>query len=184
MRRRFISSRTSIGSTEMPATTSASANPIGVVRSSRRLANTANIVECMSRADLVVGAIYVHGRRPERLLLRELVRRMQCGAALVDVSIDQGAIAETSRPTTHADPFYVAEGVVHYCVTNMPAAVARTATTALTDATLPYVLALAERGVTEALRADPGLAAGLNVAAGKVMHAGLAADLGETAGRA
>jgi alanine dehydrogenase len=85
---------------------------------------------------------------------------------------------------TCAAPFYVEEGVVHYCVTNMPAAVARTATVALTEATLPYVLALAARGVTGALRADPGLAAGLNVAAGKVMHAGLAADLGETAGRA
>jgi alanine dehydrogenase len=143
-----------------------------------RLANAANIAECVARADLVVGAIYVHGRRPERLLSRTLVRTMQRGAALVDVSIDQGGIAETSRPTTHSDPFYVEEGVVHYCVTNMPAAVARTATIALTEATLPYVAALAGRGVAEALRADPGLAAGLNVADGKVMHAGLAADLG------
>jgi alanine dehydrogenase len=139
-----------------------------------RLANAANIAECVSRADLVVGAVYVHGQRPPRLLTRELVRGMQRGAALVDVAIDQGGIAETSRPTTHAAPFYVEEGVVHYCVTNMPAAVARTATVALTEATLPYVLALAGHGVTEALRADPGLAAGLNVAAGKVMHAGLA----------
>ena len=146
-----------------------------------RLANAANIAECAARADLVVGAVYVHGQRPPRLISRELVRAMQRGAALVDVSIDQGGIAETSRPTTHAAPFYVEEGVVHYCVTNMPAAVARTATVALTEATLPYVLALAGRGVTEALRADPGLAAGLNVAAGKVMHAGLAADLGEKA---
>jgi len=143
-----------------------------------RLASAANIAECTARADLVVGAIYVHGRRPERLLSRALVRSMQRGAALVDVSIDQGGIAETSRPTTHSAPFYVEEGVVHYCVTNMPAAVARTATIALTDATLPYVVALAGRGVDEALRADAGLAAGLNVADGKVMHAGLAAELG------
>jgi alanine dehydrogenase len=143
-----------------------------------RLANEGNIAECTAHADLVVGAVYVHGQRAPRLLSRALVRGMQRGAALVDVSIDQGGIAETSRPTTHAAPFYVEEGVVHYCVTNMPAAVARTATVALTEATLPYVLALAGRGVAEALRADPGLAAGLNVAGGKVMHAGLAADLG------
>jgi alanine dehydrogenase len=143
-----------------------------------RLANEGNIAECTARADLVVGAVYVHGQRAPCLLSRALVRGMQRGAALVDVSIDQGGIAETSRPTTHAAPFYVEEGVVHYCVTNMPAAVARTATVALTEATLPYVLALAGRGVAEALRADPGLAAGLNVAGGKVMHAGLAADLG------
>jgi alanine dehydrogenase len=142
-----------------------------------RLANAANIAECVARADLVVGAIYVHGRRPERLLPRTLVRTMQRGAALVDVSIDQGGIAETSRPTTQSDPFYVEEGVVHYCVTNMPAAVARTATIALTEATLPYVAALAGHGVAAALAADPGLAAGLNVADGKVMHPGLAADL-------
>lgn len=147
-----------------------------------RLASAGNVAECVARADLVVGAIYVHGRRPERLLSRALVSAMQRGAALVDVSIDQGGIAETSRPTTHSDPFYVAEGVVHYCVTNMPAAVARTATIALTEATLPYVAALAGRGVAEALRADPGLAAGLNVADGKVQHAGLAADLGEATG--
>jgi alanine dehydrogenase len=147
-----------------------------------RLANAANIAECVARADLVVGAIYVHGRRPERLLSRALVRAMQRGAALVDVSIDQGGIAETSRPTTHSAPFYVEEGVVHYCVTNMPAAVARTATIALTEATLSYVAALAGRGVAAALAADPGLAAGLNVADGKVMHAGLAADLGGMAG--
>jgi len=143
-----------------------------------RLASAANIAECVARADLVVGAIYVHGRRPEQLLSRALVRSMQRGAALVDVSIDQGGIAATSRPTTHSAPFYVEEGVVHYCVTNMPAAVARTATIALTDATLPYVVALAGGGVAEALRADPALGAGLNVADGKVMHAGLAADLG------
>jgi alanine dehydrogenase len=147
-----------------------------------RLANAANIAECVTQADLVVSGVYVHGQRAPRLLTRALVRSMQRGAALVDVSIDQGGIAETSRPTTHADPFYVEEGVVHYCVTNMPAAVARTATAALTEATLPYVLALAGRGVAEALRADPGLAAGVNVAGGRVVHAGLAADLSEAPG--
>ena len=148
-----------------------------------RLANAANIAECVAQADLVVSGVYVHGQRAPRLLTRALVRSMQRGAALVDVSIDQGGIAETSRPTTHADPFYVEEGVVHYCVTNMPAAVARTATAALTEATLPYVLALAGRGVAEALRADPGLAAGVNIAGGRVVHAGLATDLGASAAR-
>ncbi|MGC2517944.1 MAG: alanine dehydrogenase [Burkholderiales bacterium] len=143
-----------------------------------RYSNAANIEECVQRADLVVGAVYVPGRRPPRLITRELLRRMLRGAALVDVAIDQGGIAETSRPTTHSAPMFVEEGVVHYCVTNMPAAVARTATIALTEATLPYVLALARRGVREAFFADPALAAGLNLAAGKVTHAGLAADLG------
>jgi alanine dehydrogenase len=97
---------------------------------------------------------------------------------LVDVSIDQGGIAETSRPTTHADPVYVEEGVVHYCVANMPAAVARTATLALTQVTLRYALALANLGLAEALRAEPGLAEGLQIHAGRVTHAGLARDLG------
>jgi alanine dehydrogenase len=147
-----------------------------------RFANEGSIAECAARADLVVGAVYVHGRRAPRLLSRGTVRGMQRGAALVDVSIDQGGMAETSRPTTHSDPFYVEEGVVHYCVTNMPAAVARTATIALSEATLPYVAALAGRGVAAALAADPGLAAGLNVADGKLMHAGLAADLHGMAG--
>jgi alanine dehydrogenase len=143
-----------------------------------RLLSAAGLAQYLASSDLVVGAIYVHGRRAPRLITREMVRAMPRGAALVDVSIDQGGIAETSRPTTHSDPFYVEERVVHYCVTNMPSAVARTATAALTAATLPYVLALAERGIERALGADPGLAAGLNLAAGEVTHPGLAADLG------
>ena len=102
---------------------------------------------------------------------------MPPGAVLVDVAIDQGGIAETSRPTTHSEPFFVAEGIVHYCVTNMPGAVARTATKALTHATLPYVQALAAQGLA-ALDTDAGLQTGLHVHAGRITHAGLAQDLG------
>lgn len=143
-----------------------------------RYSTPANIRECLAEADLVVGAVYVHGRRPPVLIDRELLRLMPDGSALVDVAIDQGGIAETSRPTTHDAPFYVEEGVVHYCVANMPGAVARTSTLALAEVTLPYLLRLAGVGLTESLEADPGFAAGLNLAAGQVTHPGLAQDLG------
>jgi alanine dehydrogenase len=103
---------------------------------------------------------------------------MARGSALVDVSIDQGGIAETSRPTSHSAPVYIHEGVVHYCVTNMPSAVARTATLALTQATLPFALELANFGLSAALRADPALRPGLQVHAGQVTHAALAQDTG------
>ena len=134
------------------------------------------IAECVTQADIVIGAAQIPGRHAPRLISLDLLRRMGAGSVLVDVAIDQGGIAETSRPTTHSDPFFTVEGVVHYCVTNMPGAVARTATETLTHATLPYVQALAAQGL-EALAADPGLHAGLHVHAGKIMHAGLALDL-------
>lgn len=135
-----------------------------------------NIAACLADADLVIGAAYIHGRRAPHLLSRELIRSMPAGAALVDVAIDQGGISETSHATTHSSPFYVAENVVHYCVANMPGAAARTATLALAEATLPYLLKLAENPQA-ALQADTGFAAGLNVAGGRIVHAGLAADL-------
>ncbi len=138
-----------------------------------------NIAECLRDTDLLVGAAYVHGRRAPHLITRELLHSMPRGAALVDVAIDQGGISETSRPTTHSDPFYVEEGIVHYCVANMPGAVARTATLALAEATLPYLLRLAA-DPRATLEADPGFAAGLNLVAGHVTHAGLAQDLGDT----
>jgi len=141
-----------------------------------RFSNPANLAECVAHADLVVGAAYVPGRRAPRLLPRELIRAMPRGAALVDVSIDQGGIAETSRPTTHSAPYYVEEGVVHYCVANMPGAVSRTATLALAEATLPYLLKLAA-DPDAALATDAGFAAGLNVSGGAIVHPGLAADL-------
>jgi alanine dehydrogenase len=103
---------------------------------------------------------------------------MRAGSVIVDVAIDQGGMCETSRPTSHSDPVYIEEGVVHYCVANMPAAVARTATLALTQATLPFVMLLADRGLREAVRDSDGLRAGLQVHAGRVTHRGLAEDTG------
>ena len=144
-----------------------------------RYSNAGGIEELVRWADLVVGAAYVHGRRAPRLLSRELLRAMPRGSALVDVAIDQGGVAETSRATTHSEPFYVEEGVVHYCVANMPGAVARTSTLALAEVTLPYLLRLAANPQA-ALQEDAGFAAGLNVADGRITHAGLAKDLGET----
>jgi alanine dehydrogenase len=144
-----------------------------------RLSSTANIEECLAEADLVIGAVYLQGRRAPRLITRDQVKRMPRGAAIVDVAIDQGGIAETSRPTTHVAPFFVDEGVVHYGVANMPGAVARTSTSALMEATLPYLLRLAEAGPKTAFQADAGFAAGLNIAAGAITHPGLALDLNQ-----
>jgi alanine dehydrogenase len=119
-------------------------------------------------ADLVIGAVLVPGAAAPRLVTREMVRAMRDRSVVVDVAIDQGGCLETSRPTTHSAPTYVEEGVVHYCVTNMPGAVARTSTLALNNATLPYVLALADQGYRKALLADPGLLAGLNIHRGVI----------------
>ncbi len=139
------------------------------------MSNRANIEEEVADADLVVGTVLIPGARAPKLVSRALVRGMRPGSALVDVSIDQGGCAETSRPTSHRDPIYVAEGVVHYCVTNMPGAVPHTATYALTNTTLSYVLALADRGFADAVAADPTLRRGVNVADGEVWHPGVAA---------
>lgn len=146
-------------------------------RVASRFSSPEAIAMFLAQADIVIGAAQIPGRHAPRLISRELLRQMPPGSVLVDVAIDQGGIAETSRPTTHSAPFFVAEGVVHYCVTNMPGAVARTATDALTHATLPYVQALAAQGLA-ALDTDTGLKAGLQVHAGTVTHAGLAQDLG------
>ncbi|EJW10099.1 Alanine dehydrogenase [Rhodovulum sp. PH10] len=126
------------------------------------------------RADLVIGAVLVPGATAPRLLTAETVKRMKPGAAIVDVAIDQGGCCETSHPTTHSRPTYVQHDVVHYCVTNMPGAVARTATFAINNATLPFVLALADKGVARALAEDPHLRAGLNVHDGKITHPAVA----------
>jgi len=146
-------------------------------RVASRFSSPEAIAAFLAQADIVIGAAQIPGRHAPRLISRELLKQMPSGSVLVDVAIDQGGIAETSRPTTHSAPFFVAEGVVHYCVTNMPGAVARTATDALTHATLPYVQALAAQGLA-ALDTDAGLKAGLHVHAGQIMHAGLAQDLG------
>lgn len=136
------------------------------------------IEECVRDADLVVGAVLLPGKHAPKLISRKLVQSMRPGSVLVDVAIDQGGCAETSHPTTHSQPLYVEEGIVHYCVTNMPAATARTSTQALTQATLPYLLLLANQGVKQALMNDKGLLNGLNICNGQVTHAALAADLG------
>ena len=136
------------------------------------------IENAVVQADLVIGAVLVPGKRAPTLVRREHLRQMAGGSVLVDVAIDQGGIAETSRPTSHSAPLYVEERIVHYCVTNMPSAVARTATLALTQATLPFVLELASLGLDDALRVDPALVPALQVHAGRVTHAGLAQDTG------
>jgi alanine dehydrogenase len=142
---------------------------------------TATIERLVREADLVVGAVLVVGGAAPKLVTRAMLATMKPGAVLVDISIDQGGCFETSRPTTHAEPTFVVDGVIHYCVANMPGAVPRTSTLALTNATLPYVRALADLGWQAALRRDPGLAAGLNVHAGEITHAVVAKALGLTA---
>jgi len=129
-------------------------------------------------ADLVIGAVLVVGAAAPRLVTRAMVKRMKAGSVLVDIAIDQGGCFETSRPTTHAEPTFVVDGVIHYCVANMPGAVPRTSTFALTNATLPYVRALADLGWEEALNRDAGLAAGLNVHAGHITHQAVSSALG------
>ncbi|MBK7082582.1 MAG: alanine dehydrogenase [Betaproteobacteria bacterium] len=129
-------------------------------------------------ADLVVGGVLIPGASAPKLVTAELVRRMKPGSVVVDVAIDQGGCFETSRPTTHADPVYVVDGVTHYCVANMPGAVPRTSTFALNNATLPFVLALADKGWKQALADDPHLRNGLNIAFGKVTCEPVADALG------
>jgi len=141
------------------------------------MANAQTIREYVVEADLVIGAVLVPGAAAPKLVSREMVREMRDGSVVVDVAIDQGGCFETSRPTTHSGPTYIEEGVVHYCVTNMPGAVAHTSALALNNATLPFVKALADRGIA-ALNADPHLAAGLNVHRGAIMHAAVAEALG------
>jgi len=136
------------------------------------------IEELALESDLIIGAVLVAGAAAPKLVSAETVKAMQPGSVMVDISIDQGGCFETSHPTTHADPTYVVDDVVHYCVANMPGAVPRTSTFALTNATLPFVKELANHGWVEALRRDPHLANGLNVHAGHVNHEAVARDLG------
>jgi len=140
--------------------------------------STLAIEEMLPRADLVIGAVLLHGARAPRVIRRSQLRLMKPAAVLVDVSIDQGGCFETSRPTTHSHPTFEVDGVIHYCVANMPGAVPVTSTYALTNATLPYVLALADHGVRGATVRDPGLRLGVNVAGGQVTNAAVAASHG------
>jgi alanine dehydrogenase len=143
-----------------------------------RYSTTDVIEESVQAADLVIGAVLTPGGTAPRLVTREMVASMRRGTVVVDVSIDQGGCFETSRPTTHSNPTYVVDGVVHYCVTNMPGAVARTSTFALNNATLPFTLALADKGFRAAMEADRHLRNGLNVFAGKVTYEAVAVDHG------
>ncbi len=133
----------------------------------------------VSKADLVVGAVLVAGAKAPKLVDRKLLRQMNPGSVVVDVAIDQGGCFETSRPTTHQDPTYIEENIVHYCVANMPGAVARTSTFALNNATLPFVLNLVTKGVSQALKEDNHLLNGLNIYQGKVTHAAVAKALND-----
>ena len=144
----------------------------------RTVAATRETIEAYAvRADLLVGAVLVPGAAAPRLVDRDLVGKMKAGSVIVDVAIDQGGCVETSHPTTHADPTYVVDGVIHYGVANMPGAVPRTSAQALNNATRPFVLALADKGWRQATADDPHLAAGLNVNAGRIVHGAVAAAL-------
>jgi alanine dehydrogenase len=138
----------------------------------------AALEEYVLRADLVIGAVLVVGAEAPKLVSADQVARMLAGSVLVDVAIDQGGCFATSRPTTHAEPTYVVDGVVHYCVANMPGAVPRTSTYALNNVTLPYALALADKGPRKALLDNPNFRDGLNVYQGKVTYKAVANDLG------
>ena len=126
------------------------------------------IAQLVRRADLLIGAVLVPGAAAPKLISRDMVKTMKPGSVIVDIAIDQGGCSETSRPTTHSDPRYVEEGIIHYCVTNMPGSVARTSTFALNNVTLPFILTLADKGWKRSLRDDPHLRDGLNVHEGKV----------------
>ena len=147
-------------------------------RAKTRFSNTANLHDAVCDADLVIGAVLIPGAAAPKLITRDMLRDMNKGAVLVDVAIDQGGCFETSHATTHAEPTYVVDGIVHYCVANMPGAVARTSTYALNNVTLPHALRIADLGWKGALKANPHLAEGLNVHAGEVTYEAVARELG------
>ncbi|MCH8313657.1 MAG: alanine dehydrogenase, partial [Nitrospinae bacterium] len=141
------------------------------------MSNKINLAEALRTADLVVGAVLIPGAKAPRLVSRDMLKKMQPGSVVVDVGIDQGGVFETSRPTTHSDPIYEEEGVVHYCVANMPGALARTSTFALTNATFPFARELAQKGYQQALLENPALMLGLNIFKGHVTHPAVAQAL-------
>jgi alanine dehydrogenase len=143
-------------------------------RVSLLMSSSLQIEESLKEADLVIGAVLIPGALAPKLVTREMLRSMKEGSVFVDVAIDQGGCAETSRPTTHDEPVYTVEGVIHYCVANMPGAVPITSTRSLTNVTLPYVEAIADHGLVEAIRRDPALARGVNVLGGRVTYEAVA----------
>jgi alanine dehydrogenase len=140
-------------------------------------ASRAAIASAVEKAELVIGAVLVPGAAAPKLVTRDMLKTMKRGSVLVDIAIDQGGCFETSHPTTHADPVYEVDGIIHYCVANMPGAVARTSAFALNNATLPFALKIANLGAEEAMRQDPHLANGLNVSGGKIRHQAVAEAL-------
>jgi alanine dehydrogenase len=147
-------------------------------RASTVYSSTLAVEEMLTRADLVIGAVLIHGGRAPHVVTRQQLALMKRHAVLVDVSIDQGGCFETSRPTTHTDPTYEVDGITHYCVANMPGAVPITSTYALTNATMPYVLDIAGKGAIKAINDSPGLKLGVNVAGGAVTYAPVAEAIG------
>jgi alanine dehydrogenase len=142
------------------------------------MSNHRNIANAVQGAEAVIGAVLIPGARAPKLVTREMVASMEPGSVIIDVAVDQGGCVETSRPTSHSDPVYLVDGVIHYCVPNMPGAVPRTSTYALSNATLPYVLKLANLGLEEAVRQDPALARGVNIYRGHVTHPAVAQAFG------
>ncbi len=138
------------------------------------MSNRSNLEEAILGADLVIGAVLITGARAQKLIKKEYLEQMEPGSAIVDIAIDQGGCAETSRPTSHEKPTFLEDGIVHYCVTNMPGAVPRTSTFAITNATMPYVLRLANKGVAGALGQDPAFAKGLNIYKGRITYKAVA----------
>ena len=137
-----------------------------------------SIEQYVTSADLVIGAVLVPGATAPKLVNKELISKMKSGSVIVDVAIDQGGCFETSKPTTHDKPTYIVDGVVHYCVTNMPGAVSRTSTNALSNATMPFILALADNGYVTAMKKDPHFLRGLNICEGKVTLEAVAQTFG------
>jgi alanine dehydrogenase len=137
-----------------------------------------NLADAVRDADLVIGSVLLPGAKAPKLVTREMVSTMRPGSVMVDVAIDQGGCFETSKPTSHSDPTYLVDGVVHYCVTNMPGAVPRTSTLALSNVTLPYALELAEHGLLAAARKDASLAKGINVLNGRITYHAVAEAFG------
>lgn len=140
--------------------------------------NDSNLLESLKRADVVIGAVLVPGAKAPKIIKRDMLKLMKKGAVIVDVSVDQGGIAETTKPTSHSNPVFEVDGVVHYCVANMPGAYPRTSTLGITNATLPYALAITNKGYKEALRQDKSLMKGLNMISGKVTNKGVADAFG------
>ena len=147
-------------------------------RAKTRFSNKANLDDEVCQADLIIGAVLIPGAAAPKLVTRDMLKHMKPGSVLVDVAIDQGGCFETSHPTTHSDPTYIVDGIVHYCVANMPGGVARTSTYALNNVTLPHAMQIANLGWQEAMRRNPHLAEGLNVHAGKVTYKAVADELG------